>query len=125
LLFAVRLKRNGRRSKSTRIGGGNIVLIQDPTGSDMARESLVDLGALFSQLRYGMDRDGTPPLSSEKVHEGFLAGLFGHKTGVVVVLSRLMFFGNIEVVLGLAEPAQPGFRTWLHRRACLLGGLAR
>jgi hypothetical protein len=26
----------------------------------------------------------------------------------------LMFFGNIEVVLGLAEPAQPGFRTWLH-----------
>jgi hypothetical protein len=35
----------------------------------------------------------------------------------------LMALGNIEVVLGLAQPAQPSVRAWLHRGASLLGGL--
>ena len=105
LFLRVGLERNGRRSKSIGISCGNVVLIQDASRTDMGPEIRIDLRALLRQLRYRMDRDGAPSLSSEKPLESLLAGLFGHKAGIGIVLSRLMFFGNINVVLGLAKPA--------------------
>lgn len=122
LLFGIRLKRNGRRSKNVRVACGNVVLIQDSCRTDMAREILIDLGAQLRQLRHGVNWDGALPLGNEKTFKGFLARLFGHKTGIGVVLSHLMVLRNTKVGLGLAEPAKPSFRAWLHRRASLLGG---
>jgi hypothetical protein len=62
LFFGVRLKRHGGRSERVRIAGGNIVLIQDSAGSDMAREILVYLGAFFNQPRHRVNEDGAPSL---------------------------------------------------------------
>ena len=123
LFFSIRLKRHRGRSESVRISGGNVVLIQDSPGSNVDREILVYLGALLDQLRHRVNGNGSPPVGNEKTFKGFLAGLFAHETGVGEVASLLVSFRNFEIVLGLAQPALPGFRAWLHRRASLLGGL--
>ena len=95
LFFGIRLKRHRGRSESVRISGGNVVLIQDSPGSDMAREILVYLGALLDQLRHRVNGDGSPPLGNEKTLKSFLAGLFAHEAGVGEVASFLVFYGDI------------------------------
>ena len=75
----------------------------------------VDVGASFGQLRHGMDWNGTLALGHEKRLQGLLARLLGHEGGVGIIPALLMALSNGQVMFGLANPAQPGLTTWLHK----------
>lgn len=115
LLLGVGLERDRGRGKGVRVPRGDVVLIQEPARGNVFGEIRVDLGAPVSQLRDGVHGDRTLALREEEALEGFLACLFRHETRVGVIAVLVKPFGNAEVVLGLAEPAQPRLMARLHR----------